>query len=91
MRRLLLTLYSLVFVVLAAGTVTFFWQTRAEYQRLREIERVTAERLRVAEARLVEQQEMLQRLQNDPAFIEMVIRRRLGYAKPDELIFRFEP
>jgi cell division protein FtsB len=29
-------------------------------------------------------------MRNDPAFVETVIRRRLGYAKPDEFIFRFE-
>jgi cell division protein FtsB len=34
---------------------------------------------------------MLERLRSDPAYVEMVIRRRMGYAKPDEFIFRFEP
>jgi len=31
------------------------------------------------------------RLRTDPAYVERVIRRQLGYAKPDEFIFRFEP
>jgi cell division protein DivIC len=44
----------------------------------------------VAEARLREQQKTLERLENDPAFVETLIRRRLGYVKPNELIFRFE-
>ena len=32
----------------------------------------------------------LRRLRTDPAFVEQQIRRNLGYAKPDEIIFRFE-
>ena len=86
----MLIIYVLVFVVLAVGSGTFFWQTKIEFDRLKEIERVTQERLLVAEQRLQDQQEMLRRLKEDPAYVEMVIRRRLGYAKPDELIFRFD-
>lgn len=91
MRRLVLTVYLLLFVVLAAGSLTFAWQTWQEYQRMEEVARITAERLRVAEERLAHQEEQLRRMREDPAYVEMVIRRRLGYAKPDELIFRFEP
>jgi cell division protein FtsB len=39
--------------------------------------------------KLNEQEKILQRLRTDPDYVEMVIRRRLGYAKPDEYIFRF--
>jgi len=67
-----------------------FWELRQEYTRLLQDEN----RLRVT---LVEKQEILrenqrtlERLRTDPAFVDMVIRRRLGYAKPGELIFRFE-
>tara|TARA_B110000305_G_scaffold225054_1_gene271203 strand:- start:13521 stop:13802 length:282 start_codon:yes stop_codon:yes gene_type:complete len=90
MRRLILILYSLVFVALAVGSVTFFWQTKSEYDRLKEFGRVMQERFVVAEEQLAHQEEMLRRLREDPAYVEMVIRRRLGYAKPDELIFRFD-
>ena len=35
--------------------------------------------------------ELLSVLQDsDPAYVELVIRRRLHYSKPDELIFRFD-
>jgi cell division protein FtsB len=39
---------------------------------------------------LHDQEIVLQRLRTDPAYVEKVIRRKLGYAKPDEFIFRFE-
>ena len=32
----------------------------------------------------------LKRLRTDHAYVEKVIRRKLGYAKPEEYIFRFE-
>jgi cell division protein DivIC len=90
-RRFIVVLYLLLFVCVAAASTTFFLQTRAEYLQLREVERVTTERLALAETRLKEQEEMLRRLREDPSYVEMVIRRRLGYARPDERIFRFEP
>jgi len=86
----MLIVYSLVFAVLAVASVTFGWQTWREYQRLQEVARVMEKRLSVAQQRLEDQQEQLRRLESDSAYVEMVIRRRLGYAKPDELIFRFE-
>ena len=90
MRQFLIGIYVLGFVAIAAGSTTFFWQTRSEYLRQNEVARVTQERLLVAEARLREQQKTLERLENDPAFVETLIRRRRGYVKPNELIFRFE-
>ena len=83
-----------MYLVVFAGTLlmsgVFFWQTRAEYRQLQEVERRSARRLAELELRLKEQQVILERLRNDPAFVERVIRRQLKYAKPDEYIFRFE-
>ena len=90
-RRLVTLIYLLVFVAVAVGSGTFFWQTRAEYMRLKAIEQQSQERLVIAKQRLAEQEITLQRLRTDPAFVEMVIRRRLGYAREGEQIFRFEP
>lgn|SRR5690606_5998899 len=91
LRRFIIVIYALLFISVAVASTTFFIQTRAEYLRLKEVERVTAERLAMAKTKLHEQEEVLRRLRDDPAYVEMVIRRRLGYAKPDEFIFRFEP
>ena len=90
MRKILISIYVLAFIAVAAGSGTYFWQTRSEYLQQKEIARVTQERLIVAESRLREQQRILERLEKDPTFVETAIRRRLGYVKPDELIFRFE-
>ena len=91
LRRLIIVFYLLLFLCLAAGSGVFFWQTRQEYDRLVAIEWKSKQRLAEAEQKLREQEKVLERLRTDPNYVEMVIRRRLGYAKPDEYIFRFEP
>ena len=41
MRQFLIGIYVLGFVAIAAGSTTFFWQTRSEYLRQNEVARVT--------------------------------------------------
>jgi cell division protein DivIC len=87
--------FFLLSLLLAAvlGTVwalTYLHSSRQELARLQRVETETSRRLAEAERRLVEQGEILERLRNDPAYVEAVIRRRLGLAKPDEFVFRFE-
>lgn len=90
-RRLILSLFVAVFVAVAVISGTFFWQTRQEYGRLLVQEAQSRHRLAEAQLKLQEQQRVLDRLRSDPGYVDTVIRRKLGYAKPDEMIFRFEP
>jgi len=90
LRRLIISLYLMLFLGAGATSGYFLWQAREEYARLQRLEADTRRRLAEAEARLKEQERILDRLRNDPAYVEKVIRRRLNYAKPDEYIFRFE-
>ncbi len=90
LRRIIALFYLLVFTGLIAGAGVYFWQTRQELKQQQATEARIRQRLSEAETRLKRQQEELVRLRTDPAYVELVIRRRLGYAKPGELIFRFE-
>jgi cell division protein FtsB len=63
---------------------------RAEYNRLEQVEATNRGRLAEVQERLKSQERVLDRLRNDPAYVDRVIRKKLGYAKPDEFIFRFE-
>jgi cell division protein FtsB len=90
-RRVVILIYTLLFFALSAVFGVSLWQTRAEYLQLRAQEAVSRRRLAEAEQRLHEQQQVLARLRTDPAYVERIIRQQLGYAKPDEFIFRFEP
>jgi cell division protein FtsB len=89
-RRLILWTYAVLFVVAGALSGMFFFRTYQEYAQLRRIETESQERLAQAQQRLKDQQRVLDRLRTDPAYVEKVIRRQLRYARPDELIFRFD-
>lgn len=90
LRRFIVSLYLLLFLVIGVGSGMYFFDAREEYQRLKRLEAVSRQRLAEAQAKLDEQEKILERLRNDPVYVEKVIRRRLGYAKPEEYIFRFK-
>lgn len=90
LHRLLLAVCALVSVGVITGLAVVLSQTRAEYARVRQAELQVRQRLAELEVKLAEQEVVLDRLRNDPAYIDQVIRRRLGYAKPEEFVFRFE-
>jgi cell division protein FtsB len=79
-------------LLVAAGLFFFvlFGKTYREYTNVKSREIDYQQKLAEMEAQLKEKEETLHRLRHDPAFVERMIRQRLGYAKPDELVFRFE-
>jgi cell division protein FtsB len=90
-------LMSSVYKLLLAGVVVFagyclwqLWGLHQEHARLLQVETDMRTRLADEQKKLRDNQRTLERLRTDPEFVDMVIRRRLGYAKPGELIFRFE-
>lgn len=66
------------------------WELRQEHKQLLQIEAMTRQRLNEQQDALRENERKLERLRTDAAYVELVMRQRLGYAKPGELIFRFE-
>lgn len=90
LRRFIVSLYLILFLVIGAASGLYFWDTHEEYERLRKLEAASEQRLAEAQAKLQEQEKTLERLRTDPVYVEKVIRQRLGYAKPDEYIFRFQ-
>ena len=89
LHRLILLVAALACVGVIGLLGTVLWQTRAEYAQVLQVEAETRQRLAEVEARQAEQEVVLDRLRNDPAYVERVIRSRLGYAKPEEFVFRF--
>lgn len=90
LRRLMLVFYIALFGCVAGVSGTFFWRAHKEYARLREVQAANQRKLAQAELKLQQQEETLRRLRTDPEYVKQVIRRRLGYAKPDEYIFSFD-
>ena len=89
-RRVILSLYLLLFAGLGVTGTYLFMDARAEYNRLEQVEQLNRTRLAEVQEQLRSQEKVLERLRTDPAFVDRVIRKKLGYAKPDEFIFRFE-
>lgn len=90
LRRVIVTVYLLLFLAIGAASGIYFLDAREEYNRLQQQEAASRRRLAEMETKLREQEKILERLRTDPVYVEKVIRRRLGYAKPEEYIFRFE-
>lgn len=89
-RQVILGLYLLVFAGLGIAGGYLFLDARSEYTRLLQVEASNRQRLTEAQERLKNQERVLDRLRNDPAYVDSVIRKKLGYAKPEEFIYRFE-
>lgn len=83
-----------LFVVLFAGItlwgVSFFVAMHRELKALRAQEDAARQKLAAVEAKLQEQEQHLEHLRHDPALVERIIREKLGYARTDEFVFRFE-
>ena len=83
-----------IFTALFAGTAVwaglFFLQMHRDYTTFKVQEQSNQRRLAEAETRLREQEKYLDQLKHDPALVERVIRRKLGYTRPEEFVFRFE-
>lgn len=86
----MIVLYAVLLALFGAGGGMLFFEARAELAALRERQAALQRELDAAKARLAEQDRFLQRLRSDPALAEKVIRERLGYGKPGEVIFRFD-
>lgn len=88
--RLITTLYAGLMVVLALAAGAWFMDARAEFRRLKQVEAEREQLLANARSRLAEQEKILKRLREDPAFVEKVLRQRLVYGRPGEIVFRYE-
>ena len=82
-------IYAVVFVAFCVTAGAALFDGWAQFKQLKQVERANRQKLAQAEARLREQEIVLQRLKTDPEFVERAIRQRLKYAKPGEVIFRF--
>lgn len=82
--------FAVLFAAIALWATAFFVQMHRELKALRGQEEANRRRLAAAEAKLQEQEAYLERLRRDPALVERIIRQKLGYAKGDEFVFRFQ-
>jgi cell division protein FtsB len=91
------TFYKFLSVVLAillalggAYAAKIIHDAQTEVDTFRQKEDDAQAQLADQKQKLQTAQEFLQRLQNDPSYLDYIARERLGYARPDELIYRFD-
>ncbi len=86
-------LSGLMLLLLLAVTVAFvavLLQTYREYRHLQSRENALQAELEGLREELSRQDEYLRLMLEDPAFLERIVRQKLGYVRPDETIFLFE-
>jgi len=64
-------------------------KTHREFQNFKERQDRIETKLIQARNEFEQKEAYLSRLLEDPEFLERVVRERLGYSRPDELLFRF--
>ena len=65
-------------------------QAKRELNRQHYNHEILSHQIADVQARVESKEEYLQKLLHDPDFLQRVSRQRLGYSRPDEMIFRFE-
>ena len=73
-------------LLFCAGLIT---RTHREFRTFKMREARVESELRQARKEFARKEAYLVKLMNDPEFLERVVRERLGYAAPNELLFRF--
>ncbi len=82
---------SLALVATVAVFAVFFvQQTYRELANLQQRQDHYARQLERAEEELAYRENYHRHLLENPEFVERVVRQKLGYARPGELLFRFE-
>lgn len=82
-------LTCLLFVVIGGFTMMLM-QAYREYDNFKGREQAMEERVTDMRRQVSAKERYLDHLLNNPEFLERVIRLKLGYARPDEVIFRFD-
>lgn len=79
-----------LFGAVAVWSGIFFLQMHRDLTVLRAQEAANQRKLAAARAQLEAQEKYLDQLRHDPALVESVIRKKLGYVRAQEFVFRFE-
>jgi cell division protein FtsB len=80
----------LILTSVLTGLVLVWMQTRREYAHFEERRSEAAERLAELRRERESKEAYLRAFLGDPDFVERVIRERMGYVEPGEIVFRFE-
>ncbi|HMP74260.1 MAG TPA: septum formation initiator family protein [Kiritimatiellia bacterium] len=82
---------AMLLVALAVFTlIRVFYPRFHELTSLSQRRAMLEEQIRAEEEHLENLRNKQERLRNDPRYVERIAREELGYAKPGEIVFKFE-
>jgi cell division protein FtsB len=87
--RVLLLMLVCMLVVLVIFFGGLLLKTHREFQNFKARQDRIEAKLIQARKEFEQKEAYVTRLIDDPEFLERVVRERLGYSRPDELLFRF--
>ncbi|MFP4157912.1 MAG: FtsB family cell division protein [Opitutales bacterium] len=87
--RVLILMLAGVLVVMVLFFASLLLKTHREFENFKARQHRIEMRLTQARNEFAQKEAYLRRLMEDPEFLERVARERLGYSRPDELLFRF--
>ena len=88
--RILNAVFLLVFLVIAGFSGSFALERYRKLEVMRNSEANAAARLAEMQVATSSKRESLARLNNDPEYVERIIRQKLNFAKAGETVFKFE-
>ncbi|MDP2137957.1 MAG: septum formation initiator family protein [Candidatus Didemnitutus sp.] len=88
--KIIVTGFIVLFAAVTGWAGLFFLQMNRELTSIRLQEEGNRRKLAEAQVKLVEQEKYLARLRTDPKLLEQVIRKKLGYVRSQEFVFRFD-
>lgn len=88
--RILLILLIIVLSAVTTGLFLVWTQTRREFANFEAKRLAAEERLTRLREEREDKEAYLRAFLSEPEFVERVIRERMGYIEPGEIVFRFE-
>lgn len=83
-------IFAALFTAITLWAIVYFVELHRTLKTKQTDLQVKQRRLTTDQARLQQQLDYLDRLQHDRVLVEQIIRQKLGYAKGEEFVFRFE-
>ncbi|MCH2035837.1 MAG: septum formation initiator family protein [Puniceicoccaceae bacterium] len=87
--RALIIMLSIFFLIIIIFFSSLLVKTNREYQHFQLRIARTEAKLNQAQKEFQQKEIYMSRLLEDPEFLERVVRDRLSYSRPDEVIFKF--
>lgn len=87
---MILLLLSGMFCLIVFSIAMVLMQTSREYEHFKEREYQYEQRLLLARKEFQAKEDYVNRILNNSESLERLVREKLGYTRPDEMIFRFD-